>query len=131
MDEKPPKPDRTMIGGMPNPALKSVPFGAELIRMKYAFWLAVLGLGLSAAIVIFLVTVPGMKDATSITAIVGLFTSVTGTLVGAFFGLQIGSAGVEQQRADRIQAEKTAQTALAMLDPKIGMDVMKMMSEGQ
>ena len=63
----------------------------ETARMKYAFWLAIIGLLLAAILAVFLVGEADMQNvqSTDIVAIVGLFTSVLGTLVGAFFGLQI------------------------------------------
>lgn len=47
-----------------------------------------------------------------------LFTSVTGTLVGAFFGVQVGSAGKAQLEAERKHAEIMAQMALSALPPE-------------
>ena len=65
-----------------------------------------------------------MNSPAEVVAIVGLFTSVTGTLVGAFFGLQIGAAGAERERrsretaeADRQEAEERTRMALAHMDP--------------
>ena len=56
--------------------------------------------------------------AADITSIVGLFTSVLGTLVGAFFGLQIGAAGKEkaEQRADEAQKKVNALQGAATPD---------------
>jgi len=81
----------------------------EIYRIKKAFWLAIYGL-LLAAILVFLLLLFGVKQSADIVAIVGLFTSVLGTLVGAFFGLQIGSAGKEktEERADKADADKSA-----------------------
>jgi phosphate/sulfate permease len=106
----------------------------EQMRITYAFWLATIGLGLAAGLVVFLVNGGSYKAAasTDIVAIVGLFTSVLGTLVGAFFGLQIGSAGKEKadqnaQQAndnatkaqdDAQKANVVAQRALAALAPE-------------
>ena len=52
----------------------------ELSRVRHAFWLAVIGLFLAAALAIFLVIKGEAKMNTSaeVVAIVGLFTSVTG-----------------------------------------------------
>jgi len=46
-----------------------------------------------------------------------LALSVTGTLVGAFFGLQIGQAGAEHERRNRQMAEEVARMALAHRPP--------------
>jgi hypothetical protein len=62
---------------------------------------------------IFLVRYGGglVKSHAEVVAIVGLFTSVTGTLVGAFFGLQFGAAGAEHERRNRQAAEESRQRA--------------------
>jgi hypothetical protein len=67
----------------------------ERLRVHHAFWLSIFGLALAAALAVFLVIKASTKvdSSAEVVAIVGLFTSVTGTLVGAFFGLQIGAAG--------------------------------------
>jgi hypothetical protein len=108
----------------------------EVLRIKYAFWLAVTGLLIAAVLAIFLVFRAEMKDVKSadVVAIVGLFTSVIGTLVGAFFGIQIGAAGTEQERKsrrdaeqDRRQAEGIARIAMGHLTPEVASQVMQMM----
>jgi hypothetical protein len=99
----------------------------ERLRIHHAFWLSLFGLTLAAALAVFLIvrSKEGMVDESSeVVAIVGLFTSVTGTLVGAFFGLQIGAAGAERERrsretaeASRQKAEERTRIALAQMDP--------------
>ena len=81
----------------------------EKLRINKAFYLAVFGLLLAAALVVVLL-VAGWKTASDITGVVGLFTSILGTLVGAFFGLQIGSAGKAKadERADNAQKKADA-----------------------
>src|SRR5262245_51751197 len=69
----------------------------ENVRIRYAFWLAVFGLGVAALLVMFLVW-KGWSQASDVVAVVGLFTSVLGTLVGAFFGLQVGAAGRDKEQ---------------------------------
>jgi hypothetical protein len=90
----------------------------ELARMRYALWLAVFGLGLSGLLVVVLALVAGMHASADIVAIVGTFTSVTGTLVGAFFGMQIGAAGREEERTERKEAEAMTRMAFGMLTPE-------------
>ena len=87
--------------------------GTERLRIQLAFWLSLAGLALAAALAVLLVSREEMKVSTSaeVVAIVGLFTSVTGTLVGAFFGLQIGAAGAEHERLSRQKAEESRQEA--------------------
>lgn len=104
----------------------------ERLRIHHAFWLSIFGLALAAALAVFLVFGAGTKVDTSaeVVAIVGLFTSVTGTLVGAFFGLQIGAAGAEHERRSRREADESRQKAeeatriaLAHLHPDMAKDL--------
>lgn len=105
----------------------------EQMRIRHAFLLSVFGLGLAAALTVFLVVATKTKVETSaeVVAIVGLFTSVTGTLVGAFFGMQIGAAGAEHERRNRQSAEDNRQRAeeltrraLAHLPPDAAKEVL-------
>jgi len=80
----------------------------EKLRINRAFWLAVIGLFL--AVVVMISAGWLLKwTATDVVAVVGLFTSVLGTLVGAFFGVQVGSAGREraEQRAENAENKAT------------------------
>lgn len=95
---------------------QTLPPDIEIVRIKYAFWLAVAGFATAAVLVAFLIG-NGIKAAADIVAVTGLFTSVLGTLVGAFFGLQVGAAGRSQEREERVQAQRMAEKALAALDP--------------
>jgi len=98
----------------------------ERLRIHHAFWLSVFGLTLAAILAVFLVVQAGMKveSPTEVVAIVGLFTSVTGTLVGAFIGHQIGAAGAERERVGRHQAERVTRMALAHLEPGLAKQLM-------
>ena len=58
-----------------------------------------------------------------------LALSVTGTLVGAFFGLQIGQAGAEHERRNRQMAEEAARMALAHLPPDTAKEVLSASQE--
>jgi len=88
----------------------------EIQRLRMAYHLGLYGLALSVILVFVLVLFAGMRSSTDIVSIVGLFTSVTGTLVGAFFGLHIGSAGKEQDRQDRRDAEEMTRLAMMAVD---------------
>jgi hypothetical protein len=85
----------------------------EKLRMRHAFRLSIFGIGLAAILTVFLVwfTKVGFEKSAEVVAIVGLFTSVTGTLVGAFLGQQIGAAGAEHERRNRQEAEESRQKA--------------------
>jgi hypothetical protein len=93
----------------------------EKLRIKKAFWLSLLGLFLASLLVVFLVLMGEFraKTAADITSVVGLFTTTLGTLVGAFFGLQIGSSGKEaaEKRAD--DSQKKAEALGAAATPQI------------
>jgi len=112
----------------------------ERLRIHHAFWLSIFGLALAAALAVLLVFMAGTKVDTpaEVVAIVGLFTSVTGTLVGAFFGLQIGAAGAEHERRSRQKAEESRQTAeeatriaLAHLHPDTAKEVVSALRESR
>jgi hypothetical protein len=81
----------------------------EKYRIKSALILSIVGLSI-AALILFALLIAGLKTAADITSVVGLFTTILGTLVGAFFGLQIGSSGREQAdtRADSAQKKVNA-----------------------
>src|SRR5262249_2122364 len=85
----------------------------ERLRVRHAFLLSVFGLGPAAGLTVFLVMATKTKVETSaeVIAIVGLFTSVSGTLVGAFFGMHIGAAGAEHERRIRQSVEENRQRA--------------------
>jgi hypothetical protein len=95
--------------------------GVEKLRIQRAFWLSLLGLFLASILVVFLVLMGEFKAKTAgdITSVVGLFTTTLGTLVGAFFGLQIGSSGKEaaEKRAD--DSQKKAEALGAAATPQI------------
>lgn len=88
----------------------------EQLRINRAFWLAIFGLTL-AAIVAVTLFFGGMDEASDLTSVVGLFTSVLGTLVGAFFGLQIGSAGKEEAEERANETQKNLNVLAAAADP--------------
>jgi ABC-type lipoprotein release transport system permease subunit len=73
---------------------------AERLRIKSAFLLSVAGILVAALLVVFLVC-KGWNEADDVVAVIGIFTSVLGTLVGAFLGFQIGSADKEKERQDK------------------------------
>ncbi len=106
-----------MLGGenQPRPTAKAEDPATEKLRINKAFWLSIVGLGLAAALVGVLL-LAGWDTASDITSVVGLFTSVLGTLVGAFFGLQIGSAGKAEADARAKSAQKKADALSAAAD---------------
>jgi len=123
---------------MADDSTDKIDIATERSRIRHAFWLSIVGLALAAVLTFFLVHIAKAKveDSTDVVAIVGLFTSVTGTLVGAFFGLQIGQAGAEHERRNRQIAEQSRQRAeevtriaLAHLPPDTAKEVLSASQE--
>ena len=89
----------------------------ELTRIISAVTFSLVGVVLSAALVIYLFS-SGMTASNDIAAVVGIFTGITGTLVGAFLGVHIGSSGKEQQHAEHRKMEVMTGMAFAVMSPE-------------
>ena len=103
-------------------------------RSMYALIVAVIGLAIPAVLIGLLAhynvvnnqTEKLLWEPSEITSVAGLFTSIVGTLMGAFLGVQVGSAGKQQAEQRAHEAEKKAteaemlsrKTLLAMLPPE-------------
>jgi uncharacterized protein YacL len=87
----------------------------ETVRIKYAFWLGIVGFSLTIilAVVVAVLTQSGFKDAQAVSSIISPFLTVLGTLVGAFFGLQVGAAGTDQLNQQVQDANARAEDANA------------------
>jgi len=83
------------------------------LRIKYGYR-AILG-GFILVAVVLVVAIWRWDVANDVAVVVGLFTSMVGTVIGAFFGIQVGSQGKEEALAARDQAETTANAALSAL----------------
>jgi len=77
----------------------------EKYRIRSALTLSIVGLALAAVVVIALL-IAGWRTGSDVSAVVGLFTTTLGTMVGAFFGLQIGSSGKEEANSRAKSAQK-------------------------
>src|SRR5215831_4709600 len=84
--------------------------------------------------VVFAIAVWRFTAARDVTAAVGSVATVIGTIVGAFFGIHIGSsaketaeAGRAHAEAGRARAENIARAALGKLDPATADEVLKKM----
>jgi hypothetical protein len=86
------------------------------LRYGAALVVAVVGLLIPAILVVWLSYRPEWKPS-DIATLVGLFTGVVGTLVGAFLGVQVGAAGKKN-------AEHLANRALAALPPEKAAEVL-------
>ncbi len=103
-------------------------------RSVYALIVAVIGLAIPAVLIGLLAhynvvhneTEKLLWEPSEITSVAGLFTSIVGTLVGAFLGVQVGSAGKEQAETRATVAEQKAaraeawsqKTLISMLPPE-------------
>jgi inner membrane protein involved in colicin E2 resistance len=91
------------------------------MRIKYGFWIILMGFLLIALITA--ASILKWNDVTSVATVIGATTSLVGTVVGSFLGVQVGAAGKERVEADRKQSEETARIALSMLPPEVAIQV--------
>ncbi len=88
---------------------------ADMTRIRYGAWLIGAAFVLLGAV--FCVAVQRYATASDVVAVVGSVATVAGTILGAFFGAQVGSAGKEAAEVRRGHAERAARLALGRLDP--------------
>jgi hypothetical protein len=85
----------------------------DILQTLPALLLALSGL-LIAALVTLQLSSRGM-GAQDVAAVAGVFTAVTGTLVGTFLGVHVGAAGKMKLQADRDSAVARMEKAMARL----------------
>jgi phage tail tape-measure protein len=95
------------------------------MRVKYGACLA--GGAFVLLGVVFGIAASRFTAAADVTAAVGSVATVIGTIVGAYFGIHIGSAGKETAEAKHAHAEKVARVALGKLDPHAADEVLKVL----
>lgn len=93
-------------------------------RLKYAYFLSVIGFMVILVLIICLAVLPNYTSS-DIIGVVGLFTSIFGTIVGMFFGVQIGSKATEsaekssdENKKIAVKNKKVAMEALLAIDQK-------------
>ncbi|MGN6794326.1 MAG: hypothetical protein ACTHJW_18230 [Streptosporangiaceae bacterium] len=96
---------------------------ADMTRIRYGAWLIVAAFLLLG--VVFGIAVWRYATASDVVAVVGSVATVAGTILGAFFGAQVGSAGKEAAEARRAHAERTTRMALGKLDPHVAEELIK------
>jgi hypothetical protein len=69
--------------------------------MKIRYGLLILLTGFALVALVSLVSIWRLEDVTSVATAIGATTSLVGTVVGSFLGVQVGSAGKERAEADR------------------------------
>jgi hypothetical protein len=88
----------------------------DRLRLRYGFWIIITGFAL-----VFLITIISTfrwVEVTSVATVVGAVASLVGTVVGAFFGVQVGAVGKERAEAERERSEQGIKAALSMLPPE-------------
>ena len=89
----------------------------EIIRIKKAFQLAIIGILILAILVPILTLMNITEDnAKAAMTIIQPFLTVLGTLVGAFFGLQIGQADKDKAENEKEKAEEEKTKAQAKVE---------------
>jgi uncharacterized BrkB/YihY/UPF0761 family membrane protein len=96
---------------------------ADVLRLKFGALIIVAAFVLLG--VVFAVSITHFTSAADVTAVVGSVATVVGTIVGAYFGIQVGSHGKEAATAARDKAELTTQVALAALPPEDAEQVLR------
>jgi hypothetical protein len=88
----------------------------DRLRLRYGFWIIITGFALVAFITV--VSIFRWAEVTSVATVVGAVSSLVGTVVGAFFGVQVGAVGKERAEAARERSEEAVKAALSMLPPE-------------
>jgi hypothetical protein len=99
----------------------------DRLRIRYGLLIILAGFVLVALISV--VSIFRWEDVTSVATAIGATTSLVGTVVGSFLGIQVGSAGKERAEADRQRVEQLARLALAMLPPEVASEVREQMGQ--
>ena len=76
----------------------------DRLRLRYGFWIIITGFAL-----VFLITLIATFRWVEVTSVA--------TVVGAFFGVQVGAVGRERAEAARERSEQGIKAALSMLPP--------------
>jgi len=84
---------------------------------RWIYGAGVVLLGLVVVALVFVVAALRFDKAADVSTAVGSVTGVVGTLVGAYFGVQAGSAGKDKSEAARKVAEDRALHLAARLNP--------------
>lgn len=88
-------------------------------RDRWFYGLIAVGLGIVAILIALLIVVSAFDTAADVGAVLGAVAAPIGTLVAAYFGVQVGSAGKEESdEAARRANEETLALALTS-DPQL------------
>ncbi len=84
---------------------------------KWKYGLVVVLAGLVVILFAFVVALQEYQKAADVSTALAPVTGVVGTLVGAYFGVQVGAAGKDKAEAARTKSDNEAKAALAALPP--------------
>ncbi len=105
----------------------------DQVRTRYGFVLVITGIILVGVMYALTLWAYRGGQAAEVATAMGAVTTVVGTLVGAFFGVQLGAAGREkiEDRAEnaRRKADALASAALSRMDPDEAPKVFEAASE--
>jgi uncharacterized protein YacL len=87
----------------------------ETNRLWFAFLITIIGLAITLLVVYVLLVLGKDFNGEQIAAVVGLFTSVLGTIVGAFLGYQIGTMGTDRANLRAVNSMQVANEAIQEL----------------
>ena len=93
----------------------------DQLRIRYGLWIILAGFVLVALVSV--VSIFKWEDVTSVATAIGATTSLVGTVVGSFLGVQVGAAGKERAQADLRHVEEVARLALSMLPPEVAKQI--------
>jgi hypothetical protein len=97
---------------------------AEVARARYG--VTVVLAGLAVTLLAFGFAVLAFDRAGSVSAALAPITGVIGTIVGAYFGVQVGASGKSQAEAARAKAEDDVRKLAIVADPGPAMSVLGM-----
>lgn len=84
----------------------------EQNRAMYGFWLVLAGL--AVVLVVYYFAMEKVSTAADVGTVLSPVTAVIGAIVGAFFGIQVGSSGKAKAERDKDKAERERNDAVAL-----------------
>lgn len=90
--------------------------GAANTQAMQGFYVVVVGL--LVVLAIYVVAVLRWDSASDVAAVVGSAGGLVGTVIGAFFGVQVGSAGRDRAERQRNVAQERSLALAAALSPE-------------
>jgi hypothetical protein len=110
--------------GQPRLARQDAAGDAEIARARYG--VTVVLAGLVVTLVAFGLALVAFDKAGSVSAALAPITGVIGTVVGAYFGVQVGASGKSEAEAARTRAEDDAKKLAIVAAPGPAMSILGM-----